>query len=63
MIRKEKGEYVAECNLCGEEVAGGIISDFRKFVDHIKDLDWTVKRDDDEEQTWVHFCPLCQEDD
>ena len=59
MIRKSKGEYVAECNDCEAEAFGGTQDDFRGFVDDIKAEGWIVKKDGDE---WQHFCPSCSEE-
>lgn len=68
MIRKPNGEYVVECDDCGEELAGGVIGDFREFIAHMKDLEWTVQTDDEEgpngkKKNWLHYCPECSEED
>lgn len=36
MIRKVKGEFVAECNDCGEHFYGGVTDDFNEFVADLK---------------------------
>lgn len=58
MIRKHKGELIAECNECGAEYAGGCQDDFAAFVQELKDEDWQIAKEDDE---WVHRCPSCSE--
>ncbi len=58
MIRKVRGEFVAECNDCGTEYAGGVEEDFRAFVEELKREGWRVSRDGDGE--WIHRCFSCQ---
>ncbi len=57
MIRKEKGELIAECSECGEDFPGGVQDDFRAFVEELKAAGWKIKKDGDE---WLHICPECQ---
>ncbi len=59
MIRKEDGELVAECNICGDEFPGGVQNDFHAFVQELKDAGWKIKKDGDE---WRHTCPECSEE-
>jgi hypothetical protein len=58
MIRRVRGELVAECDDCGAEYAGGVQDDFRAFVDEIKDAGWQIYKDGDD---WCHRCPECQQ--
>ena len=58
MIRKVKGEYVCECDACGEEAYGGTLEDFREFVEEIKAQGWRARKEDD---SWLHRCPDCAE--
>ena len=55
MIHRENGELVAECNECGIEEFGGTL-EFREFVQHLKDNDWKIRKEEDE---WIHTCPDC----
>lgn len=57
MIRKVRGEFVAECNDCGDDYAGGTNDDFRDFVEELKSEDWTIRNEDGE---WCHYCPSCK---
>jgi hypothetical protein len=57
MIRKVAGEYICECNDCGEEEYGGTEDDFRKFVERLKGDGWKIRKDG---ETWEHICPECQ---
>jgi hypothetical protein len=59
MIRRSKGEFVAECNDCEAEEFGGVTEDFREFVAEIQAEGWSVKKDGEE---WQHFCPDCTRD-
>ncbi len=36
MIRRSKGEFVCECNDCGERCFGGVEEDFRTFVETLR---------------------------
>lgn len=58
MIRKEKGEFVAECEECGTDHYGGVIEDFRAFIDDLKANGWSVRNDGGE---WVHYCEDCKD--
>ena len=58
MIRREKGELIAECTECGTEYPGGVCDDFRDFVEELKLNGWKVAKAEDE---WTHTCPDCQE--
>ena len=58
MITKQRGEFVAECNECGEEFAGGTEEDFKEFVAELKASGWRILKDGEE---WQHICPDCQE--
>lgn len=57
MIRKVKGELVAECNECGDEFPGGVLEWF-PFINDMKENGWKITKDGDE---WIHLCPDCQE--
>jgi hypothetical protein len=56
MIRKSKGEFMAECDGCGHPEYGGTLDDFREFVEDLKEQDWKIRKVEDE---WQHFCPDC----
>lgn len=58
MIYKDKGEFVCECNDCGEKEYGGTVEGFRDFVDQLKAAGWKIRKDGAE---WQHACPSCQE--
>lgn len=57
MIRRDKGELVAECDDCGEEFPGGV-SEFNDFIQSLKDAGWRIRKDGDD---WVHICTCCSE--
>ncbi len=57
MIRKEKGELIAECDECGTEFPSGIEVDLRSFVGGLKDAGWSIEKDEGE---WLHICPECR---
>lgn len=57
MIRREKGELIAECDECGAEHPGGTQDDFRAFVQELKDEGWRIGKDGD---VWTHTCPDCR---
>ena len=57
MIRKEKGEFIAECEECGTEHAGGVIDQWSEFIADLKENGWKIAKDQDE---WTHTCPDCQ---
>ncbi len=59
MIRKEDGELICECE-CGETFPGGTEDNFRTFVQHVRDAGWKIRKDED--GTWLHICPGCQEE-
>lgn len=59
MIRKDKGELVAECNECGEEEYAGTL-DFADFIADLKDKGWKIRKDD-EAGEWTHTCASCAE--
>lgn len=59
MIRKERGEYVAECDDCGTEAYGGTTETFMAFLDEIKKQGWKAKNNGGD---WEHFCPGCVEE-
>lgn len=58
-IRKERDEYVCECDDCGDHYYGGVIDDFMEFVKELKENDWHIKKDGN---AWAHLCPCCAEE-
>lgn len=58
MIRRERGELIAECDNCGESsdcyFRGG--DDWHEFIAELKEKGWRIRKDDDE---WKHYCPDC----
>ncbi len=56
MIRKERGELIAECNECGDEFPGGVL-EWSEFIADLKANGWRIKKDGDE---WIHECESCQ---
>jgi hypothetical protein len=63
VIRKDDGEWVAECTECGTTEFGGTVEKFSDMVKYIKGLGWVVYKDDsegpEEKGEWVHLCPDC----
>ena len=63
MIRRQRGELVAECDGCGAEFPGGCQDDFREFIQDIKDAGWRIVRGEDEDGegngSWEHYCEDC----
>lgn len=57
MIRREKGELIAECTECGTEFAGGVEDDFRAFIQSMKAAGWLVRKDGED---WEHLCEDCK---
>lgn len=56
-IRKESdGEYVCECDNCGDPYYGGVIEDFMEFVRDVQSSGWRVYKDGN---GWCHLCPTC----
>lgn len=61
MIRRERGELIADCDECGESTEGvvglsGGFRDFGLFVAEIKANGWRNRKDDGE---WMNLCPDC----
>ncbi len=57
MIQKDKGEFVATCNECGDRLYGGTEELFINFIAELHDAGWAcVKNSADE---WEHQCPDC----
>ena len=59
MIRTTDGEFVCECNECGDTFYGGCEDDFYGFVQQVRGEGWRITKDDDGE--WVHLCPECRD--
>lgn len=59
MIRRERGDLVAECDDCGTDTEHQLqgCRDFLEFVAELKDDGWKVFKDEDGE--WRHLCPDC----
>ncbi len=60
MIRKDKDEYICECEDCGDQLYGGTTEEFMAFVEQVKKEGWRIRKDQGGE--WVHICPICSED-
>lgn len=58
MIRRDRGELVAECNECGTEFNGGTL-EWSEFIEDLKSNDWKFRKEGTE---WEHFCPDCTRD-
>lgn len=57
MIRKVKGEFLAECAECGVEHPGGCIEAWNEFIADLRKAGWKTYLDGGE---WFHLCPDCQ---
>lgn len=56
MIYRDKGEFIAECNECGDCFYGGVVDDFHAFIKELKGEGWIANKVDDE---WIHLCSEC----
>ena len=54
MISKRNGEYILECDECGEEVDG--FDFFDEAVEYAKDEQWTLES---VRGGWENLCPDC----
>ena len=57
-IRRKAGEFVCECDDCGDKMFGGTTEEFKNFVEEIEAEGWKIRKDD---ETWIHICPSCAE--
>jgi hypothetical protein len=58
MMDRQKGKFVIECETC-DEVLETNTGDFNEARELMKAERWESVHDDDE-NTWVHFCPKCR---
>lgn len=56
MIQKQFGVFVANCDECTEYLETEC-EDFLDAIQYMKDEDWRISKNADDE--WVHFCPSC----
>ncbi len=57
-IRRDNGEFMAECEDCGATHYGGVEDDFKAFVDDLKKEGWKIRKDEDSGE-WEHRCEEC----
>jgi hypothetical protein len=57
MIRREGGEQICECDLCGAEEYSGTLG-FTEFIRRLHQDGWESHWEGDE---WNHRCPDCRE--
>ncbi len=60
MIHKEFGKFIMECDGCGHETDPH--KDFQDMIDEAKATGWLITKDDDDDDTWVHYCTACVAD-
>lgn len=64
MIRRHRGELIAECDGCGEIFAGGCQEDFSDFVNELKDDGWKIVRSENDDGEgnggYEHYCESCR---
>lgn len=66
MIRRDRGDLVAECDECGDTSEGTVDGerDFLAFVAAIKQYGWRIRKVDEAGNTgeaYEHLCPGCAE--
>lgn len=57
MLHKVKGDFVIECDDCGETFQDEDCRDFGEFMYALKSHDWKIKKVGND---WIHTCPDCK---